>query len=230
MEQLQAISQQQQQKQFIEVQLKMIDHMTRKMFGKTISADILQTSSTEALENVISEFYFDSDSGSNFYIWFRKYEYMFAKDFQNFDDHKKIRLSLHKLGTAEHERFINYILPKLPLQIKFKEAVTTLKECFGKQASLFSICYACLNIHKKPTDDYITYAGIVNKECESFQLGKMTEYQFKCLLFVSGLQSSSDPDMRTRLLNKIKQEPELKIQTLTRVLSSKQSKIRRCHD
>ena len=61
-EQLQAILQQQQE-QFEEAQLKLIEHLKHKMSVNTTSTGMLQTSSTDTAENSISEFYFDPECG-----------------------------------------------------------------------------------------------------------------------------------------------------------------------
>ena len=43
----------------------------------------------------------------------------------------------------------------------------------------------------------------------------MTKNQFKCLIFVAGLHSPSDADVRTRLSGRIDQNPDVKLQELT---------------
>ncbi|CAH8623684.1 unnamed protein product, partial [Dicrocoelium dendriticum] len=63
-------------------------------------------------------------------------------------------------------------------------------------------------------EDYITYAGIVNRECERFKLASMTETQFKCLMFICGLQSPPDADLCTRLLTRLEQDPGITLQKM----------------
>ena len=63
-------------------------------------------------------------------------------------------------------------------------------------------------------DDFVTYAGLVNRECERFKLKELTENQFKCLIFVCELQSSKDSDIRKRILAKIESDPEISLQSL----------------
>uniref|UniRef100_A0A0X3PM21 Uncharacterized protein n=1 Tax=Schistocephalus solidus TaxID=70667 RepID=A0A0X3PM21_SCHSO len=46
-------------------------------------------------------------------------------------------------------------------------------------------------------------------------LRTMTKDEFKCLIFVCALQSPRDAEIRTRLLNKIKQDPDSTLQALT---------------
>ena len=213
-EQLQKILQQQ-QKQFEDAQSRLIELLTNKMSINPANTSMISSSSTDAAASSINEFIFDPDSGRTFECWYRKYEDMFTTDFINLDDASKVRLLLRKLGTVEHERFINFILPKLPRDLSFADTVKIMTQIFGEQHSLFNIRYQCLQLRKKDSEDYITYAGTVNRECERFQLSTMTEDQFKCLIFVAGLQSSRDADIRTRLLNKIEQDAELTLQKLT---------------
>ncbi|KER19110.1 hypothetical protein T265_12001 [Opisthorchis viverrini] len=56
---------------------------------------------------------------------------------------------------------------------------------------------------------------VQSKGCKRLQLSSITEDQLKCLIFVAGLQSPHDADIRTRLLSQIKQDPELTLQKLT---------------
>ncbi|KER21110.1 hypothetical protein T265_15162, partial [Opisthorchis viverrini] len=102
-----------------------------------------------------------------------------------------------------------------PCDPSFDETVRTLSQIFGDQTSLFNIRYQCLKWVKKDYDDFITFAGVVNRERERSKLSSMTENQFKCLIFISGLQSSQDADNRTRLLNRIEQDAEMTLQRLT---------------
>lgn len=47
----------------------------------------------------------------------------------------------------------------------------------------------------RDVDDYVTFAGIVSREYVKLQLKSLTEDQFKCLIFIAGLQSPYDADI-----------------------------------
>ncbi|XP_062538266.1 uncharacterized protein K02A2.6-like [Armigeres subalbatus] len=81
-----------------------------------------------------------------------------------------------------------------------------LKQIFGQQKSLFSKRYDCLKLEKNETDDFVSYARIVNRQCEDFELQKLTVNQFKSLVFICGLKSAKDADVRTRLLAKLESD------------------------
>ncbi|XP_039452110.1 uncharacterized protein LOC120431021 [Culex pipiens pallens] len=162
----------------------------------------------ETLASNIREFVYDPDNGLVFDRWYRKYEDLFLKDGAKLDDAAKVRLLLRSLNVAVHDKYVNFVLPKHPRDIEFKETVKKLTELFSVQASLFSKRYQCFQLSKSESDDFVTYAGIVNKHCEDFELKKLTADQFKSLLFICGLRSSRDADIRTRLLSMLEVNAE----------------------
>ncbi|CAH8612293.1 unnamed protein product [Dicrocoelium dendriticum] len=205
-----------QQQSQMEAQMKLIESLTQCLNVQSNGAATRDTQavSLDLLTNSITEFHYDADSESTFEAWFKRWEDMFQTDFSRQDDSWKVRLLLRKLGTNEHTRFLDHILPKEPKDITFNEAVATLKEIFGESTSLFSIRYQCLKIVKRDTDDYGALADMVNRECERFKLRCLTDDQFKCLIFVSALQSPRDAEIRTRLLAKLDQDPDLTLKSL----------------
>ena len=50
---------------------------------------------------------------------------------------KKNRLLLSKLGTNEHNKFTDFILPKKLRDLKFNEIIEVLKESFNPRLSFF---------------------------------------------------------------------------------------------
>ncbi|KAH9583008.1 hypothetical protein MS3_00000430 [Schistosoma haematobium] len=114
----------------------------------------------------------------------------------------------------EHERYSNFILPKNPRDFSFDETVKTLSQIFGEQSSLFNIRCQCLKITKEP-DDWVKHAGIVNRECERSKLSSMIEDQFKCLVLVCSLRSPENADIRTIILSKLEQCPDMMLREVT---------------
>lgn len=83
------------------------------------------------------------------------------------------------------------------------ETVEKLRSLFGTKESAVKKGFSTLTIVKSPTENFVTYACHVNKMCVKFELAKMSEAQFKCLMFVCGLKSERDAEVRTRLLTEI---------------------------
>nr|VZI33584.1 unnamed protein product [Spirometra erinaceieuropaei] len=194
-------------KQMLQQQLKLMEALTVKLSNSSMgqSSAAGGSQSVDHIAGSITEFLYDPQAHITFDSWYKRYEDLFSVDLAAQDDAWKVRLLLRKLGPAEHERYANFILPKNPQEVAFKDTVQTLSQIFGEQSSLFNTRFQCLQLCKRDSDDFITYAGIVNRECGRFQLGSLTEDQFKCLIFICGLHSPKDADIRTRLLSKVQQ-------------------------
>ncbi|XP_053662042.1 uncharacterized protein K02A2.6-like [Anopheles marshallii] len=169
----------------------------------------------DALSGSISEFRYDAESGATFQAWYSRFEDLFVQDASRLDDSAKIRLLTRKLGTAEHARYANFILPCLPRDLTFDETVSKLKKLFGTVESLSSKRYKCLQTAKERNEDLLPFACRVNRACNDFQFASMTEDQFKCLMFVCGLREEVDNDVRTRLLARIEDRPDLTLEQLS---------------
>ncbi|KHJ40603.1 hypothetical protein D918_09378 [Trichuris suis] len=170
--------------------------------------------SIDSISNSISEFTYDAENGLTFESWFKRYEDVFKVDAASLPDDARVRLLLRKLPAALHDKYAKYVLPKHPRGFTFKETVDTLTKVFAPQSSLFNVRYQCLRLTKNPIDDIIVYTGLVNQHCERFRLKELSEEQFRCLIFVRGLQSPSDADFRIRLLQMIECDPKLNVHDL----------------
>ena len=87
-----------------------------------VSSDDKSTSLTsDAIANSISEFCYVPESGLTFEAWFKRYDDLFAKDCNSWDEGAKVRLLLRKLGVSEHEKYCNFVLPKKPTDFSWSE-------------------------------------------------------------------------------------------------------------
>lgn len=121
----------------------------------------------ETLASNIREFHYDSENDLVFDQWYRKYEDLFLKYGAKLDDAAKVRLLLRSLSVTVHDKYVNFVLPKHPRDFTFAITVKKLTELFSKR-------YQCFQLSKSSTDDYVTYAGIINKHCENFELNNIT--------------------------------------------------------
>lgn len=176
-------------------------------FAERLTAVFASTSHTEmkmeSLANGITEFNYDAESGLTFDAWYTRYEGLFNIDAKNLDDAAKVRLLLRKLSTICHKQYVDYILPREPKDFSFIDTVSRLKQMFGKKISLFNQRYNCMNTTKSSQEDFVAYAARVNKKCEEFQISQIKADQFKCLIFVCGMRSPADAEIRIKLLNLI---------------------------
>lgn len=168
----------------------------------------------DSLAGNIKEFQFDPENHCTFAAWYVRYEDLFAKDARRLDDDAKVRLLLRRLGTHEHYRYVSYILPSTPKDFTFDVTIQKLTALFGTTESMVKKRYSTLTITKSTTEDYVTFACRVNKMCVEFELSKMSEQQFKCLMFVCGLKGECDSDVRTRLLSKIEINDDVTLEAM----------------
>ncbi|XP_052901552.1 uncharacterized protein LOC128309209 [Anopheles moucheti] len=154
----------------------------------------------DALAGNISEFRYDPEAGLTFESWYARYIDLFQEDASRLDDAAKVRLLGRKLGTAEHARFSNFILPRVLRDFSFSEMVEKLTVLFGKMESVLSKRFKCFNISKTCTEDLLAFTCRVNKACVEAEFSSMTEDDFKCLILVCGLKDESVRDIRMKLL------------------------------
>ncbi|XP_035895367.1 uncharacterized protein LOC118516598 isoform X3 [Anopheles stephensi] len=86
----------------------------------------------DSLARNITEFRFEAEAGLTFEAWYSRYEDLFVSDAARIDDAAKVRMLMRKLGSMEHERYVNYILPRNPRDLTFEATVEKLKAIFGK--------------------------------------------------------------------------------------------------
>ena len=104
-----------------------------------------------AVLNTINNFIYCPESNQTFATNFRRYEDLSNIDCCNWSDQKKVCLLLSKLGAAEHDKFVDYILPPKTSDLMFTEAVKLLTKLFSPKTSLFHKRWKCLNLIKKTT-------------------------------------------------------------------------------
>ncbi|XP_055632416.1 uncharacterized protein K02A2.6-like [Toxorhynchites rutilus septentrionalis] len=170
----------------------------------------------------IIEFVYDPEHGCTFDTWYSRYTDLFDKDAGKLDEAAKVRLLLRKLNPSAHERYTSFILPKAPKDFTFQQTIEKLKTIFGATTSIFHRRYQCLQTSKDDSDDFVSYSCKVNKACWNFKLGDLTEEQFKTLIFVCGLKSPKDSDIRMRLITKLNDMADI---TLEKVVEECQSMV-----
>ena len=161
-----------------------------ELIRKAISAKENNSDEKFCSQNIIWStieiFDYNPEEDQTFERFYQKYQDFFDIDGQTWTNEKKIRLLLSKLGTNEHNKFTDFILPKKTRDLKFNEAIELLKELFNPRLSLFHKRWKCLNIQKYESEDFTTYASVINKECDDFRLSELIANNFKCLIFVLG--------------------------------------------
>ena len=69
-----------------------------------------------------------------------------------------------------------------------------------------------MEMHELKKEDDFTFANMVNVQCTGLKRAELNPDSFKCLIFVQGLVSTKDAEIR--ILNKLENEPNLTLQNL----------------
>ncbi|XP_040172372.1 uncharacterized protein K02A2.6-like [Anopheles arabiensis] len=162
----------------------------------------------DALAKHIQEFHYDPEDAVTFSAWFARYEDLFERDAERLDDAARVRLLLRKLGAAEHERYVSHILPAKLNDFDFRSTTGKLRKLFGSPESVIAKRYRCLQMCKLQEEDYMTYSCRVNKAVIESELGKLSEEELKCLIFVCGLKDDNYSEIRIRLLNRLEEKSD----------------------
>ena len=71
-----------------------------------------------------------------------------------------------------------------------------------------------MNLTRKDSEDYTTFVSVVNKYCNDFKLSELCVNNFKCLIYVQGLVSAKNAEIRHRVLNTLEKESNLSLQQI----------------
>ncbi|XP_057376195.1 uncharacterized protein LOC130697282 [Daphnia carinata] len=194
-----------------ELLLRSLSQLHTKMEDETETASDLILS---ALSKRIPEFTFEPENGCTFHVWYQRFEDVMSQEGSKLKQEAQARFLITKLDAACYARLVDKILPKKPTELNLKEAVEILEKMFEQKMTTFRKRYDCFKVIKPPTQDYATFSTLVNRKCERAQLNQMSDDDFKCLVFVSGLQSPEDAEMRTRLLRKLEQSDRVTLDEL----------------
>ena len=78
------------------------------------------------------------------------------------------------MGTTEHNRFVDFILPKKTTNLDFSNTTKLLTKLFRPNTTLFHKRWKCLNTVKDNQKDFLTFAASVNRICNDFKLAELT--------------------------------------------------------
>ncbi|KAK0419802.1 hypothetical protein QR680_014328 [Steinernema hermaphroditum] len=175
-----------------------------------------QAARLEELAQAIQTFHYDPEEDQTFANWWDRYGDIFEKDAAQWSDDTRSRLLLRKLDEQAYQRLTHVVAPVKPKDMAFNALVDQLKEVFTATETLFNIRHNILRTKRIHSEDVATYGARINHLSQKFQFKTMEEDEFKCLLFVSGLSNPGDEQLRTVALNKMSQDPALKLMDLVK--------------
>ncbi|PIO70574.1 hypothetical protein TELCIR_07564 [Teladorsagia circumcincta] len=166
-----------------------------------------------SLSSRLPEFVYDPDNGCTFEVWYNRYEDVISKDGATLDEAAKARLIVSKLNAVTYARFTSHILPKKACELSLADTVATLKDLFGHNTSVFSRRYVYLKTQRNG-ENLRNYTGLVNQRNTMAEINDVSPEQMKCLVWICGLSSSEDADIRARALRKMEDNPQTTLKGL----------------
>ena len=130
--------------------------------------------SQNAILNTIDNFTYSPNEDKTFASYFRRVEDVYKIDCEKYADSKKFAYCSKKMGTTEHSKKWGPPNIAKTSDLTFPEAVKLLAELFSPKTSLFHKKWKCLNLTQKSSEDYSTFASIVNKHCDDFKLAELS--------------------------------------------------------
>ena len=64
----------------------------------------------------------------------------------------------------------------------------------------------------RKNEDFVSYVGTINSQCEQFKINEISKDIFKYLIFVQGLTAPKDKDICSRILTIMERDPEITLQ------------------
>ena len=129
------------------------------------------------------------------------------------DEAAKARLIVSKLDAVTYARFTNHILPKRACEVSLADTVATLKDLFGHNTSVFSRRYVYLKTQRNG-ENLRDYTGLVNQRHAMAEFNDVSPEQMKCLVWICGLASPEDADIRARALRRMEDNPQTTLKEL----------------
>ncbi|VDM44297.1 unnamed protein product, partial [Toxocara canis] len=169
---------------------------------------------TNSLSTRLPEFIYDPDNGYTFDVWFNRYEDVIVQDGSTLDEAAKARFIVSKLDAVAYTRFTNHILPKRAPELCYDDTVKTLKELFGHNTPVFARRYNYLRT-KRNGESLSDCTGMVNRRHEMAEFNAITPEQMKCLVWICGLHTPDDADIRTLALRKMEDNPQTTLKQLS---------------
>ena len=99
--------------------------------------------------NTINDFIYCPESNQTFATYLKRYEDLYNIDCSIWSVQRKVCLLLSKLVAAEHDKFVDNILPQKTSDLTFTETVKLLTELFSPKTPFFHKRWKCLNLTKK---------------------------------------------------------------------------------
>ncbi|VUZ48827.1 unnamed protein product [Hymenolepis diminuta] len=148
----------------------------------------------------IGEFHYEPSVGEIFTTWYARYQDIYENRTAGLPNEMRITMLLRKFSKNDHDLYLAYLLPLSPKDFTYEETIEKR--------------FKCLDLAIREGEDIHMYAATVNRMCNAFSYGSLKEDQFRCLLFIQGLRSPCNAEIRLKLLSLLDKNPDIMVHHL----------------
>ena len=109
--------------QFTQQKTELQQKQLEELLANSLNGSKNSEKDTTFFQSTIETFEYIPENDKTFEAFYRCYENIFDVDCEQWPSKKKVRLLLRKRGTTEHDRFVDFILPKKTTDLDFSETI-----------------------------------------------------------------------------------------------------------
>ncbi|XP_049539022.1 uncharacterized protein LOC125953459 [Anopheles darlingi] len=144
------------------------------------------------------------EPSETFDAWYFRYGEIFKQETTSLNDRAKAQLLLTRLGESEYQKYVKSIEPHHVTDLPFRDTIAKLMSLFAKTKSRTTRRLQFLQLEKRDNEDLASYGQRVAYAFCAAEMDAVDPDTMKCLMFISGLQSSANQsDLRKRLIEKL---------------------------
>ncbi|XP_035789690.1 uncharacterized protein LOC118465493 [Anopheles albimanus] len=135
--------------------------------------------------------------------WYFKYGEIFREETTSLNDRTKVQLLVSRLGELEFKKYTNSIAPLGVSEPTFRETIAKLMSLFAKTKSLTNRRLQYVQLQKDENEETVSYCLRVDKAFCAAEMGEISTEELKCLMFVHGLKSPKEAELRKWLIERM---------------------------
>jgi len=162
----------------------------------------------------LTRFDYDAQTDKTFLKWYTRNKFLLEEEGLPLDDKVRARLMLESLESKEYDRLTAKLLPKSPDTLTYAETIMQLTTQFSSTKSKFQRRLETLSIVHAPGADIGEYGEKVRAAIAESELDKLTLKNLECLIFVTGLRSKEDTQLRSIAVKELVETPTVTLPDL----------------
>ncbi|KAL3110979.1 hypothetical protein niasHT_017152 [Heterodera trifolii] len=149
---------------------------------------------------------FLTENAEEFEEWLERFQFALDCAAANMADEAKVKLLMTKLNPAAFGEYKRYCLPEEITKFNFADTKTRLIKLFSHPPSLAIDRYECLRVCREDGENFEIFVNRLKAALRKFRFSELNEEEFKCLVLLTSLKSSSDAKLRQHIFARLTAE------------------------